>query len=461
MQSPLMHIAGAEHAAPLTQLPLSSQVCGVPCSHLLAPGRHAVQVVPMHTAGAQLVSPPQLPVGSQTCCVVPLRHRFAPGAQAAQTFPMHAPEAQLELFAQLPEASQVCWVVVSRHLVSVGRHTVHVLPRQTPGVQALSLVQRPSAPHDCCVTPSRQRVSPGVHSAQALFMQMGGLQTSLSTQRPPAWHVWTLLLVHRLSPGLHSPSQLPPAQTNRHMVSPPQLPFVSQTCAVPSAAGLQRRDPGSQVPTHVLLPTEHTNGHALPSFVQLPVASHTWGCLPVHRRAPGTHVEHAPAIQAAAHVMSAPQLPLGSQVCSVVASRHCRIPGEHTVQAPPRHTVSQVSASCQLPCAVHVWSVLLSPGLHCVAFGAHCVQAPPTHAVAVQAGPLFTKRPLASHTMGWLPAQALAPGLQSEQTPSIEHTVHCAASCQLPLLSHTCDMVPLQRRAPGRHAPVHLPPEQT
>jgi hypothetical protein len=123
-----------------------------------------------------------------------------------------------------------------------------------------------------------------------------------------------LLLLQRLSPGMHSPSQLPPAQTNRHIMSPPQLPFASHACAVPSASGLQRRDPGSQVPTHTVLPVEQTKGHALPALVQLPVASHTWGCLPVHRFAPGTHAEQAPAMQAAAQVMSAPQLPLASHV---------------------------------------------------------------------------------------------------------------------------------------------------
>jgi len=181
----------------------------------------------------------------------------------------------------------------------------------------------------------------------------------------------------------------------------------------------------------------------------------------VHRLAPGAQEEHAPAMQAVAHVISLPQLPLGSHVCRVVASRHCRAPGEHTVHAPARHTVSQVSASCQLPCALQFWSVLLSPGLHCFALGAHCVQAPPTQAVALQAEPLFTRWPLASHRMGWLPAHDLAPGLQSEQTPSIKHVVHCAASCQFPLLSQVCDLLPLHRLAPGRQTPVHLPPEQT
>jgi hypothetical protein len=269
------------------------------------------------------------------------------------------------------------------------------------------------------------------------------------------------LLLHRLSPGRHSPSQLPPEQTKRHMLSPPQAPLASHTCAVPSAAGLHRRDPGSHVPTHAVLPVEQRNGQTFPLFVQFPVASHTWGCFPVHRLAPGAQDEHAPEMQAAAHVISPPQLPLGSQVCSVVASLHCRAPGEQTVHAPPRHTVSQVSASCQLPLASQVCSVLLSPGLHCFALGAHCVHAPPTHAVAVQAGPLLPRCPLVSQRMGWLPEQDRAPGLQSEQTPSIKHVVHCAVSCQLPLPSHVCDTVPPHRLAPGRQTPVHLPPEQT
>jgi hypothetical protein len=267
------------------------------------------------------------------------------------------------------------------------------------------------------------------------------------------------LLLHRLSPGLQS-SQLPPEQTT-HTVSPPQVPLESQTCAVPSAAGLHRRDPGSHVPTQTVLPVEHKNGQTFPLSVQFPVASHTWGCFPVHRLAPGAQDEHAPEMQAAAQVMSLPQLPLGSQVCSVVASLHCRAPGVQTVQAPPRHTVSQVSASCQLPLASQVCSVLLSPGLHCLALGAHCVHAPPTHAVAVQAGPLLLKWPLVSQRMGWLPEQDRAPGLQSEQTPSIKHAVHCAVSCQFPVASHVCDTVPLHRLAPGRQTPVHLPPEQT
>jgi hypothetical protein len=60
-----------------------------------------------------------------------------------------------------------------------------------------------------------------------------------------------------------------------------------------------------------------------------------------------------------------------------------------------------------------------------------------------------------------LPAHDLAPGLQSEQTPSIKHAVHWAVSCQLPLLSHVCDVLPLQRLEPGRQTPVHVPPEQT
>jgi hypothetical protein len=167
--------------------------------------------------------------------------------------------------------------------------------------------------------------------------------------------------------------------------------LASQTCAVPSASGLHRRDPGSHVPTHAVFPVAHTKGHAFPLFVQLPVASHTWGCFPVHRLAPGAHDEHAPEMQAVAQVMSLPQLPLGSHVCSVVPSRHCLMPGVQTVHEPPRQTVSQVSASCQLPCALQVCSVLLSPGLHCLPFGAHCVQAPPTQAVALQACPLFAK----------------------------------------------------------------------
>jgi hypothetical protein len=292
-------------------------------------------------------------------------------------------------------------------------------------------------------------------------MQRGGLQTWLSTHLPPDWQVWTLLLLQRLSPGTHSPSQLPPAQTKRHMVSPLQLPLASQTCAVSRASGLQRREPGSHVPTQAVPPVEQRNGHALPWFVQLPVASHTCGCLPVHRLAPGVQAVQAPEMQAVAHVMSLPQFPPGSQVCSVVASRHWRAPGEHTVHAPPWHTVSQVRASCQLPCALHVWSVLLSPGLHCLAFGAHCVQAPPTQALAEQAGPLLAKWPLASQRMGWLPAHDRAPGLQSEQTPSIKHVAHCAVSRQFPLLSQVCDMLPLQRLALGLQTPVHLPPEQT
>jgi len=208
-------------------------------------------------------------------------------------------------------------------------------------------------------------------------------------------------------------------------------------------------------------PVEHTKGHAPPLFVQLPVASQSCGCLPVHRLAPGVHGEHALAMQAVVQVVSLPQLPFASHVCSVVVSRHCFWPGVHTVQAPARQTVSHVSASCQLPCALHLCSVLLSPALHCLASGAHCVQAPPMHAVDVHADPLFTKWPLASQTMGWLPSHDLAPGLQSEHTPSMRHAVHWTASRHVPPSSHVCDMFPLHRLAPGRHMPVHRPPEQT
>ena len=37
---------------------------------------------------------------------------------------------------------------------------------------------------------------------------------------------------------------------------------------------------GAQSPAHV--PAEHVYGHADPAFCQLPVASHVWGCVPLH-----------------------------------------------------------------------------------------------------------------------------------------------------------------------------------
>jgi hypothetical protein len=110
--------------------------------------------------------------------------------------------------------SQVCTVVVPEQRVSPGVQTVHVLSMHTPGAQDGSLAQRPAIVHVCCVAPFRQRVSPGEHSAQALPKQIGGEHVSVSAQSPPAWHVCTLLLVHRFSPGAHSPTQLPVAHTN-------------------------------------------------------------------------------------------------------------------------------------------------------------------------------------------------------------------------------------------------------
>ena len=323
-QSPPMHTAGATHAASSAQLPFVSHFCGRPWLQRFAPGAQALHVMPMQTAGAQFVSPPQCPAASQVCCVVPLRQRFPPGAQSAQTFPMHAPDEHAALAPQLPVPSHVCCDVASPHRVSPGVHVVQSLPLQIPGAHALSLAQCPFASHDCCVPLSLQRVSPGVHSAQALLRHTGGAQTWVSTQLPPIWHVCTLLLVQRFSPGAHSPAQVPSLQTNWHIVSPPQLPFASQTCAEPGACGVQRRELGSQTPAQAGLPEVQTNGHAVPSFAQLPLPSQTCGCLPVQRRAIGVQAEHAPEMHDAAHIMSPPQLPFGSHVCNVFGS-----PGLH------------------------------------------------------------------------------------------------------------------------------------
>jgi hypothetical protein len=128
-------------------------------------------------------------------------------------------------------------------------------------------------------------------------------------------------------------------------------------------------------------------------------------------------------MQAVVQVVVSCQLPLVSHVCTLLPL-HCLSPGVHVVHAPDRQTVVHVKLSCQLPLASQVCRVLSLPGLHCVAPGAHVVQAPLMHAVAVQAGPLFTKLPVLSQRIGWLPMHFLAPGLQSVQFPDTHAAVH-------------------------------------
>jgi hypothetical protein len=65
--------------------------------------------------------------------------------------------------------------------------------------------------------------------------------------------------MHRLSPGLHTPLQLPASQTYVQNALSIQLPSVSQRCAVFPLAPLQRNVPGVHEPLQAAL--RHTNGH--------------------------------------------------------------------------------------------------------------------------------------------------------------------------------------------------------
>lgn len=212
----------------------------------------------MHAAGLQSTLLPHVPFAPQVCWVsLSVRHWFAPGAHAAHWPAKQNPESQVPLLTQLPEASHVRFPVVPTHSVAPGLHAEHVVPMHVPEAQ-LWLTQWPLV-QVCAAVPSLLHcLLPVEHSTHVLPSQMGGVHTVVSAQLPPVWHVCTLLLKQRLSFGVHTPVQLPPAQVNVHGASPPQLPAASQVCATFGASGLQRAAPGTHDPVHVELVGEQT-----------------------------------------------------------------------------------------------------------------------------------------------------------------------------------------------------------
>ena len=70
--------------------------------------------------------------------------------------------------------------------------------------------------------------------------------------------------------------------------------------------------PGVHATAHA--PAVHTAGHSV-WFCQVPVPSHIWLSLPLHRMAVGTHVPvQTFAVHTNGHAVAAPQLPVASQV---------------------------------------------------------------------------------------------------------------------------------------------------
>jgi hypothetical protein len=121
-------------------------------------------------------------------------------------------------------------------------------------------------------------------------------------------------------------------------------------------------------------------------FVQVPVALHVCGVLPLQSVWPGAHVpEHAPATQVwLVHADGAPQAPVLVHA-STELPEHCVWLGAHTPeQAPPLHVwFTHATGEPQAPAALHVCTPLPE---HCTAPGEHDpVQAPLLHAEFVQA----------------------------------------------------------------------------
>lgn len=118
-------------------------------------------------------------------------------------------------------------------------------------------------------------------------------QGVLPPQAPLEEHVSTLLPVHRVAFGVHTPVQLPPTHAWFEHAEPfCQTPPESQVCGV---CPLHCLAPGLHA---VQLPAVHTSGHAEP-FCQAPLESHVCGTSPLHCFVPGVQTPvHAPLTHA-------------------------------------------------------------------------------------------------------------------------------------------------------------------
>lgn len=157
---------------------------------------------------------------------------------------------------------------------------------------------------------------------------------------------------------MQTPVQLPVAHKNEQVWSPVHVPVASHVCDTFKRAGSHRLVAGVHVPVHA--PLAHTNGQGVPVFVQLPVASQTCGCNPLHCFEVGEHAAQAPATHATPQVLDVCQLPVVSQFCTWLVmpavGLHRDAPGLQTpVQRPaPVHTLGQGEPLIQAPVASHV-----------------------------------------------------------------------------------------------------------
>jgi hypothetical protein len=126
-------------------------------------------------------------------------------------------------------------------------------------------------------------------------------QTPVSSQVDAAVATPTVHVAPHEAPGTHVPLQLPPtvptAPTHAfaHVVAAPHCPSAPHVATCVSL--VQRVAPVAHTP--VQAPETHVcPAQGAPVSCQLPFASHTCGCGPLHPREPGLHATHPPPRQA-------------------------------------------------------------------------------------------------------------------------------------------------------------------
>jgi hypothetical protein len=201
---------------------------------------------------------------------------------------------------------------------------------------------------------------------QSLHFPVEALQVmhgsgSLIQAVPVLLHVCGVFPIQRFDPGWHMPVQLPPEQTLGQSVALAQCPIASQFCDWSGLDGEQRMSvPGwHSAQTPLLMHAGCDPVQAVPSF-QLPLASHVWGTLALHRVLFGVQTpEHTPApLHTNWQVVMLCHWPLASQVCEVVPL-HCLLPGMQTPQMPaPTQSDAHAMSSWNLPSVPHVCGVL-------------------------------------------------------------------------------------------------------
>lgn len=200
-------------AAPLTHVPVASQVCGTFPEQRIDWGAHIPEqrgVVVLQTNPHAAPSLTKWPVPSQMSGCNP-SHRRAPGLQSEHTpLPMQA--VQVVASRQVPVASHVCETLPMQRPEPGTQVPVHLPPEQRNGHAVPELPQRPVASQTCgCVR--LHRVALGAQSTQAPVRHAFAHAAPL-VHCPVGLQVCGTLPLQRVLPGVHTPVHAPVRQTN-------------------------------------------------------------------------------------------------------------------------------------------------------------------------------------------------------------------------------------------------------